>query len=43
MDFLMCVVQYLVIMAILAGIGVLGGFCGVKLRKRKDAKEEHLQ
>ena len=43
MDFLLCIVQYLVIMVILAGIGVLGGFFVFILRKKKDAKEEHIQ
>ncbi len=38
MAFLASLLQYVVIFIILAGIGVLGGFLGVKLRKRKDAK-----
>ena len=37
-DFLLCIVQYVIIMVILAGIGVLGGVIGIKLRKAKDAK-----
>ncbi|MDD6639017.1 MAG: hypothetical protein PUE81_09600 [Lachnospiraceae bacterium] len=37
-DFLLCIVQYVIIMVILAGIGILGGFIGIKLRKSKDAK-----
>lgn len=42
-DFLMCILQYLLIMVVLAGIGGIGGFIGIKLRKKKDAKEEPLQ
>lgn len=38
MEFLLCVLQYLVIMAILAGVGVLGGVIGTRLRRSKDAK-----
>ena len=37
-QFLLCVAQYLLIMVVLAGVGVCGGFLGVKLRKSKDAK-----
>ncbi len=42
-DFLMCILQYLLIMVVLAGVGGIGGFIGIKLRKKKDAKEEQLQ
>ncbi len=42
-DFLMCMLQYLLIMAVLAGVGGIGGFIGVRLRKKKDAKGEHIQ
>lgn len=37
-EFLMCILQYVVIMVVLAALGCLGGFIGVKLRKSKDAK-----
>ena len=39
MSFLLCIVKYLVEMAILFGIGLLGAFIGIKLRKNKDAKK----
>ncbi len=38
MDFWLCVLQYLLIMLVLAAIGGLGGFIGIRLRKNKDAK-----
>lgn len=38
MDFLLCMVKYLVEMVILLAIGLGGAFIGIKLRKRKDAK-----
>ena len=38
MDFLLCIVKYVIEMAILLGIGILGAFIGIKLRRRKDAK-----
>ncbi len=37
-DFLLCIAQYLLIMVVLAAIGGLGGFIGVCLRRKKDAK-----
>ena len=37
-DFLLCIAQYLLIMVVLAAIGGLGGFIGVRLRRKKDAK-----
>ena len=37
-DFLLCIGRYVVEMVILAGIGGLGAFIGIKLRKNKDAK-----
>lgn len=37
-EFLLCIAQYLIIMVILAGVGILGGFIGIRLRKSKDAK-----
>lgn len=38
MEFLLCILQYLIIMVILAGVGVLGGVLGTRLRRSKDAK-----
>ncbi len=38
-DFLMCILQYVIIFIALAAIGVCGGFVGYKLRKSKDAKK----
>ena len=37
-DFFMCIAQYVIILLVLVAIGGIGGFVGVKLRKRKDAK-----
>ena len=37
-DFLLCVLQYLLIMIVLAGVGFCGGKIGVAFRKRKNAK-----
>ena len=37
-DFLLCVLQYLLIMIILAVVGFCGGKVGVALRKKKDSK-----
>jgi hypothetical protein len=42
MNFLLCVLQYLLIMVVLAAIGGLGGFIGIRLRKNKDAKAAAL-
>lgn len=42
-DFFMCVLQYLLIMVVLAAIGGLGGFVGVRLRRKKDAKAADLR
>ena len=42
MDFLLCIVKYVIEMAILLGIGILGAFIGIKLRRRKDAKTAAL-
>ena len=36
-DFFMCIAQYVIILLVLVAIGGIGGFVGVKLRKRKDA------
>ena len=38
MEFLLCIAQYLLEMIVIIAIGALGGFIGIKLRKRKDAK-----
>ncbi len=38
-DFLLCVVQYLLIAIAIAAIGGLGIFIGITLRKRSDAKK----
>ena len=37
-DFFMCIAQYVIILLVLVAIGGIGGFVGVTLRKRKDAK-----
>ena len=37
-DFLMCIAQYIFIMAVLAGIAFVGMTLGIKARKNKDAK-----
>ena len=42
-NFLLCAVKYLVEMAVLAGVGLLGAFIGIKLRKHKDAKTAAAQ
>lgn len=42
-DFLLCIAQYLLIMVVLAAIGGLGGFVGVRLRRKKDAKAAALR
>ena len=38
MDFILCVVQYLLIAIVLLAIGGLGAFIGIKKRKASDAK-----
>ena len=38
-SFLLCILQYVIIMILLAAIGLAGGLIGVKLRKNKNAKE----
>jgi flagellar basal body-associated protein FliL len=37
-SFLLCILQYVIIMVILAAIGGCGAIVGAKLRKNKDAK-----
>ena len=38
-DFLLCVVQYLLIAIVIAAIAGLGVFIGISLRKRNNAKK----
>lgn len=38
-DFLLCILQYVLEMIILAAVGCAGAFFGIKLRKKKDAKK----
>lgn len=37
-QFLLCILQYLLIMVILAAVGFAGGKIGIAMRKKKDAK-----
>ncbi len=39
MDFILCVLQYLLIMLALVGIGGVGAVVGIKMRKSSDAKK----
>jgi hypothetical protein len=39
MDFLMCILQYVIEMIVLLAVGLLGASIGIKLRKNKDAKK----
>ena len=39
-DFVLCILQYLVIRRALVGVGGSGVFLGIKFRKHKDAKAE---
>ena len=39
-DFLLCIGRYVVEMAVLALIGGLGAFIGIRLRRHKDAKAD---
>lgn len=39
-DFIMCIVQYVVIALILVAVGGAGAFIGIKMRKSSDAKNE---
>ena len=41
MEFLLCVVQYLLIAIVIAAIAGLGVFIGISLRKRSNAKKAH--
>ena len=38
-DFIMCIVQYVVIGALLLAVGGVGAFIGIKMRKSSDAKK----
>ena len=40
MEFLLCILQYVLIMDILVALGIAGAFIGIRLRKSKDAKKE---
>ena len=37
-EFLLCVAQYVLLALVLLGIGLLGAFIGIKMRKSSDAK-----
>ena len=37
-QFLLCVLQYVIEMIVILGIGLCGAFLGIKLRKGKNAK-----
>ncbi len=39
MDFIMCIVQYVVIALFLVGVAGIGLFLGIKMRKSSDAKK----
>jgi len=38
-DFIMCIVQYVVIGLFLVAVGGVGAFIGIKMRKSSDAKQ----
>ena len=38
-DFIMCIVQYVVIGLFLVAVGGAGAFIGIKMRKSSDAKQ----
>lgn len=38
-DFIMCIVQYVVIALFLVAVGGVGAFIGIKMRKSSDAKQ----
>lgn len=37
-EFLLCVAQYVLIAIVLVGVGGIGAFIGIKMRKSSDAK-----
>lgn len=39
-EFIMCIVQYVIIAVFLAGVAGAGVFVGIKMRKSSDAKKE---
>lgn len=39
-EFIMCIVQYVIIAVFLAGVAGVGVFVGIKMRKSSDAKKE---
>lgn len=41
--FLLCILQYLLIMVLLTAIGGVGAFVGIKMRKNKDKKNAASQ
>lgn len=41
MSFLLCILQYLLIMGVLLVLGVAGALIGIRLRKSKDAKKKN--
>lgn len=38
-NFFLCIAQYLIILVILAAIGGIGAYLGIRLRRNKDAKQ----
>lgn len=38
-EFLLCIAQYLLLAVATLGIGLLGAFIGIKMRKSSDAKK----
>lgn len=41
-DFLLCIVQYILIALVLVAVGGLGAVVGIKMRKSSDAKKAAL-
>jgi len=39
MEFLLCILQYVLIALFIAAVGGLGAFIGIKMRKASDAKK----
>lgn len=38
-DFILCIVQYVLIAIVMVAVGGLGAFVGIKMRKSSDAKK----
>lgn len=38
-EFLLCILQYIIIAVVLLAVGLLGAFIGIKMRKSSDAKK----